>query len=862
MKAHGAEITDIRIHQSKDMTLVATCSRDRVVQLFREAAGSWTLVQTFEEHKASVSGVLFLKDAAYLLSCSGDRTVAVRMLATKAEAGGPAGVAYLPCRTVTLRSAPVAMTSSCAASQTAADDPGTIFVSTTDRVVQEINVLTGQSLRSFRASDADYSDAVVMDKLLVLGGKETLELAGVPPLLAGVSPTDKSIRVYDQRGSLFCREWGHTEGITGLAVVVEHRNAAAPPRASASSHASTPSSSSSSTFLSAADDVENTAACAVIISTGADGTIMLWDFSLAPPPQNDVAAADAAASGSGNVGGAREMTLTKRPLRKALSRSELAEFRKAAAAAAAAAGTDAAPPLPPLPPAASTPSLPAATPGTGTGSGMGSGTDSMRKKAARLADASSAFTPPKQRNVSTYRRTTAATELRVSSGTSARLRNRSEPLADAEMSPTPQPKQPSPLPRSMRSRRASLSLRLKHSGAAAAGGGPFQEKQQQQPRRTKRAQRSTSPPPPPPSHHKQQPGPLRRSSSSSNSSGNSHSNGGVNGGSSADGGSGDSTLSSATEQLCSALRVFRETLATVSASALDAHLLHQPDDNFKPLQHELELVLEALHSRGITIPLPPPPLPLTSASADVDDGVEGLLSPSTAAVGGNVSASTPAPAAAATAVSAKPKQQQQQQQQAHNINGVVVSGSGGSGGGGGKATRNGQRAPTVAGSGVADATTTSNTNNNGNNREKLHTQHHHHHHHHRHHNHHHANPHSHHRHKREKEKETKAEEEVDEGDDSSNDDDQGDDNEDYLAARDARLVKLLTEHSEKLVGLMDDRLTTSLVAALAAGTGTGSSGAGSNGGGGGGSSSSSGVDNDGGSGGKPFHQSSSSFSVS
>ncbi|KAI9882239.1 MAG: Cytoplasmic glyoxalase II [Watsoniomyces obsoletus] len=302
-KAHSAEITDIRVCRDEETTLVATCGRDRMVQLFckQQNEDKWELVQTFEEHKASVTGVLFIDEGDYLLSCAGDRTVAVRKLVkrSKDEDGDNADkstivdLAYIPHRTLTLKSAPVSMI----------NHGESVFISTTDRTVYEFEFLSGRCIRSFRAVDTDGMDAVIMDKLAVL---KTEDSSGGGVLVAGVSSTDKSIRIYDIRGNLVCREWGHTEGVTGLAVLQS---------------GSWPSNSS--------DEKQQAAPpTTMLISTGADGTIMLWDLTRGlSRPSGSTNDAESTSSLDHKT---QEMISTKKPMRKVLSRSGLAQFQKAA----------------------------------------------------------------------------------------------------------------------------------------------------------------------------------------------------------------------------------------------------------------------------------------------------------------------------------------------------------------------------------------------------------------------------------------------------------------------------------------------------------------------------------------------------
>ena len=297
-KAHGTEITDIKIHQDDNLTLVATGSRDRMVQLYRRTDEGWSLAQTFDEHKATVTAVMFMKDASYLLSCAGDRTVVVRKLVTREGAGQSVKVAYVPHRTLILKSAPASMATFSAApgsqAPAAAAEADTVFVSTAERMVHEYDIQSGQLRSSFRACDTDTSDAAVLDKLVVFKLMDPASSSPGPCVfVAGASTMDKSIRVYDHRGGLVCREWGHTEGITGLARLPGDTTEPEGDRGAKTTR---------------------------LVTTGADGTIMLWDFG-----------AGAAVDGScADHGVFKEMTATKRPLRKALSRTELAQFQRVA----------------------------------------------------------------------------------------------------------------------------------------------------------------------------------------------------------------------------------------------------------------------------------------------------------------------------------------------------------------------------------------------------------------------------------------------------------------------------------------------------------------------------------------------------
>ncbi|KAI9681407.1 MAG: hypothetical protein M1817_002690 [Caeruleum heppii] len=259
LQAHAAEITDIAIHQSDEMALIASAGRDR-----------------------SVARLFFLKGGERLVSCCADRTVVVRDLASRQLETGPS-FAYVPVRTIGLKATPVSMTFS-------SEDEETLIISTIDRNIHSIDVPSGRVNRTFRASDPDSKDAVVMDAL----ASDSVDAASNgSKVIVGIATTDKSIRIYDESGSLIAKEWGHTEGISDLVILD-----AAP---------------------------EQPGKTKTLISTGLDGTIFIWEYT--PKPQilpEDSISADP----TKELLGTQETPIFRTPLRKVLSRSELATFRK------------------------------------------------------------------------------------------------------------------------------------------------------------------------------------------------------------------------------------------------------------------------------------------------------------------------------------------------------------------------------------------------------------------------------------------------------------------------------------------------------------------------------------------------------
>ncbi|KAJ5569423.1 uncharacterized protein N7459_008853 [Penicillium hispanicum] len=279
-RAHGGEITDIAIHSSPESYLVASSGRDRMVQLFQQSETGLQLVQTMDDHVGAVGQVLFTNDGEKLLSSSADRTVLVRERATR-EIGGATSVAYLISKVITLKASPISMAF-------CPDDSSILFLSTMDRCVSKFDIPSGRQLHCFKSSDSEANDAVIMGSLTV-----TSEIPDQnPKLLIGLSSTDKSIRVYDlDRDQLLIGEFGHTEGVSDVLLLEE------------------------------CDESDKSLIKRSLISAGIDGLLMIWDLSIQPLP-------DHVQNGRDEEGPSKEMTAAKPPLRKVLSRSELAGFQR------------------------------------------------------------------------------------------------------------------------------------------------------------------------------------------------------------------------------------------------------------------------------------------------------------------------------------------------------------------------------------------------------------------------------------------------------------------------------------------------------------------------------------------------------
>ncbi|KAI9665737.1 MAG: hypothetical protein M1821_003671 [Bathelium mastoideum] len=279
-QAHSGEILDIVVFEMDGSTLVCSAGRDRVVQIFEHRRGETVLSQSLDEHVSVVNGLLFTPKNSRLLSSSFDRTIVIRDRYIQDSEDGVIS-AFVISRTINLKSAPVAMG--------LMEDESSLMVSCTDRSVMIYDTDLRKAIHTFKASDTEKGDPVVLSALA-----HWRPLHG-PSLIAGTSSTDKSIRLYQEDGTLVGRDWGHTEGVTDIAIVYE-------------------------------DDVREKAC---VVTVAADGTIFLW----------------AASHDRTIVNGAFDRAdalidqplpsehRTNKPLRRLLSHSDLASFRPASESA-------------------------------------------------------------------------------------------------------------------------------------------------------------------------------------------------------------------------------------------------------------------------------------------------------------------------------------------------------------------------------------------------------------------------------------------------------------------------------------------------------------------------------------------------
>ncbi|MCJ1317624.1 hypothetical protein MMC15_002949 [Xylographa vitiligo] len=274
LRAHIGQINDIAIAlHSLSTTLIASCGRDRTLQIFTKRASNLELLQTIDHHASSVNEVRFLNDAAKLLSLSSDRTITLHAMAITDNS-----TAYIPIRIITLKSTPISIS-------TEWEESIILVVSTIDKLIHKFEMSSGKQIHSMRVADNESNESVLLNHLT------TKSIDSSDPslqILLGASSADKSIRIHDSTsGNTIIKEYGHSEGISGLALINQ------------------------------GDDRDGS--LYTLISTGLDGTIMLWDFkhSIAPPEDEPTLLTPL-----------KDTPTLLRPLRKIMSRSALSEYHR------------------------------------------------------------------------------------------------------------------------------------------------------------------------------------------------------------------------------------------------------------------------------------------------------------------------------------------------------------------------------------------------------------------------------------------------------------------------------------------------------------------------------------------------------
>lgn len=289
IRAHSAEVMGIAIHPTE--ALVATCSRDRMIQLFQINNDNFELLQTMDDHVGAVNQVLFASNGEKLLSCSTDRSLIIRDRVSRDQDGVLTSV-YLSTKVLTLKASPLSMTTS---------TENCLLVSTMDRRITKVDHTSGTLLDSYKVGDSENDDTVSLNSIICNQAPEGPD--GFQRVVTGYCSMDKSIRVYSEKNvSLLGRESGHTEGVSDIALLDQSTD-------------------------------EGSGRQCTIVSTGLDGTIMIWTFSKSP----SFSAQDGSPERSQGLGisaddpespGVKLNPASLPPLRKVLTKLDIAELTR------------------------------------------------------------------------------------------------------------------------------------------------------------------------------------------------------------------------------------------------------------------------------------------------------------------------------------------------------------------------------------------------------------------------------------------------------------------------------------------------------------------------------------------------------
>ncbi|ATY59148.1 WD domain containing [Cordyceps militaris] len=186
-KAHSMYCVGISVCETPHKFVVASCGRDRTVQLFHQLSnGTIEHFQTLE-FNARVVQVLIPSDDK-VITCSLDRSMQIHDLVTRE--GEPDVIAAIPSKVISLKASPTSLLMG--------PDRRSIYVSLLDRSVFQFDLFTGRQVSCFKCTDEGGVESAVLDDL-TLGNWPARDL----DFILGTSNTDKSIRLYDARSGTF-----------------------------------------------------------------------------------------------------------------------------------------------------------------------------------------------------------------------------------------------------------------------------------------------------------------------------------------------------------------------------------------------------------------------------------------------------------------------------------------------------------------------------------------------------------------------------------------------------------------------------------------------------------------------------------
>lgn len=258
-------------------SIAASCGRDRTIQIFRVSRDECLLQQSLvNEHAGPIRKLELANNATILVSMSSDRTIIIHSKVLRSDES----IAFVSTKIITLKASPTAMSLLPAVKQS-------ILVSAMDRCVRRISLAQGDTTHTFKTSDQPHGESVVLSRLSV--GNSSQGLAS-EVLLAGFSSADGSIRLYTVE--------------TGLLIAVVQGQTAV----------------SDLALTEASEDPSDTGTR--IVSTAFDGTVTVWKLvTTSQHLDTNHEPGDASSS-------KLQLPSTLRPLRRVLSKSEIAEFQR------------------------------------------------------------------------------------------------------------------------------------------------------------------------------------------------------------------------------------------------------------------------------------------------------------------------------------------------------------------------------------------------------------------------------------------------------------------------------------------------------------------------------------------------------
>lgn len=222
-----------------------------------------------------MSGLAFSSDGKKLVSFSLDRNIIIRD-AVGGRLKGEDKTVYVPIRTINVKATPLSIAMH-------PDGEETFLVSTAGKHVFRYALHSGATIESFKVLDEE-GEAVNLCSVVQIPGYSAVEGA------AGIASADKSIRLYNNRGSIVGREYGHVEAITGISMIGNSGNL---------------------------NDRK-------LVTVATDGTILMWDICGPFAQENEATLSPETFQATPKL---RDPFVLRPPLRKVISTSELMQLR-------------------------------------------------------------------------------------------------------------------------------------------------------------------------------------------------------------------------------------------------------------------------------------------------------------------------------------------------------------------------------------------------------------------------------------------------------------------------------------------------------------------------------------------------------